>query len=239
MQKVMSKMRRAMQNYRMVEPGDHIGVGVSGGKDSLVLLCALSEMRRFYPVPYTLSALVMDPQFGGTPTDFSPVEALCRKLDVPFVYQPTALGSVVFERREEKNPCSLCAKMRRGILHDMAKEQGCTRVALGHHMDDTVETFYMNLLLNGHIGCFSPVSYLARKGLDVLRPMISLPEKEVRRVCRRLALPVVKSRCPVDGETQRETTKALLRDLERRYPGLREKTLGALERRGIDGWGAK
>ena len=238
MQMLMSHIRAAMQRYNMIEAGDKIAVGVSGGKDSLALLYALSEMRRFYPVPYTVVAITLDMQFGGKPADWSGIQALCDKLGVEYIVRPTQLAKVIFEDRKEKNPCSLCAKMRRGILHDAAKEAGCNKLALGHHLDDAVVTFYMNLLDGGKIGCFRPVSYLSRKDLTLIRPMVFAYERDVAKAARKLDLPVVKSACTADGITERQKVKDLLNKLEKEsgYSSLYQKTIGALQRGGIDGW---
>ena len=238
MQMLMSHIRAAMQRYNMIEAGDKIAVGVSGGKDSLALLYALSEMRRFYPVPYTVVAITLDMQFGGKPADWSGIQALCEKLGVEYIVRPTQLAKVIFENRKEKNPCSLCAKMRRGILHDAAKEAGCNKLALGHHLDDAVVTFYMNLLDGGKIGCFRPVSYLSRKDLTLIRPMVFAYERDVAKAARKLDLPVVKSACTADGITERQKVKDLLNKLEKEsgYSSLYQKTIGALQRGGIDGW---
>jgi len=234
----MSHIRAAMQRYNMIEAGDKIAVGVSGGKDSLALLYALSEMRCFYPVPYTVVAITLDMQFGGKPADWSGIQALCDKLGVEYIVRPTQLAKVIFEDRKEKNPCSLCAKMRRGILHDAAKEAGCNKLALGHHLDDAVVTFYMNLLDGGKIGCFRPVSYLSRKDLTLIRPMVFAYERDVAKAARKLDLPVVKSACTADGITERQKVKDLLNKLEKEsgYSSLYQKTIGALQRGGIDGW---
>ncbi len=239
MQMLMSHMRAAMQRYRMIEPNDVIAVGVSGGKDSLALLVALCNMRRFYPIPFTVKAITLDMQFGGQPTDYSPIERLCDELGIEYIIKRTSLASVIFDERKEKNPCSLCAKMRRGMLHDTAKELGCNKLALGHHLDDAVVTFYMNLLDGGKIGCFAPVSYLSRKDLYLIRPMVFAYEKDVVKVANRLKLPVVKSCCPADGVTERQRVKELIDSLEKEngYSSLYQKTLGALQRAGIDGWG--
>ena len=238
MQMLMSHIRAAMQRYNMIEAGDKIAVGVSGGKDSLALLYALSEMRCFYPVPYTVVAITLDMQFGGKPADWSGIQALCDKLGVEYIVRPTQLAKVIFEDRKEKNPCSLCAKMRRGILHDAAKEAGCNKLALGHHLDDAVVTFYMNLLDGGKIGCFRPVSYLSRKDLTLIRPMVFAYERDVAKAARKLDLPVVKSACTADGITERQKVKDLLNKLEKEsgYSSLYQKTIGALQRGGIDGW---
>lgn len=238
MQKLMGRMRAAMERYHMIEAGDRVAVGVSGGKDSLVLLCALAELRNYYPQPFFLTALTVDPQFGGRPADYSQIEELCQRIKVPFVVRRTELGRVIFEDRKEKNPCSLCARMRRGMLHNMAKEAGCSRIALGHHYDDAVNTFFMNLFECGTLGCFSPKSYLSRKGLWLVRPMVFCEEKEIASVARRYRLPVEKSSCPADGNTARRQTQELVRMLEKDYPDLRAKVMGALQRAGIDRWGA-
>jgi tRNA 2-thiocytidine biosynthesis protein TtcA len=237
-QMLMSRMRAAMQKYNMVSDGDRIAVGVSGGKDSVALLCALAELRRFYPAHYELEAVTLDPNFLGQRADYSPIGRLCRELGVPYTVKPTQLYDVIFEQRREKNPCSLCARMRRGLLHDTAKELGCNKIALGHHLDDAVVTFYMNLLRGGRIGCFSPVSYLSRKELYMIRPMIFTREQEIIRVVNRLNLPVVKSKCPADGVTERQRVAELVSSLEREngYNAIYEKTIGALQRSGIDGW---
>lgn len=237
MQKLMSQMRAAMEDYDMIQEGDKVAVGVSGGKDSLALLYALANMRRFYPKNYSLVAITLDLGFGGESDDHSVVAALCQELDVPYIVKQTQIGEIIFDVRKEKNPCSLCARMRRGALHDAAIENGCNRLALGHHLDDAAETFMMNLLHEGRIGCFSPVSYLSRKKLYMIRPMIYAYEKEVRRAVRNIDLPVMKSRCPNDGESARQTAKDLIHSLEKDYPRLRQKILTALQNGNIDGFG--
>lgn len=198
--------------------GDRIAVGVSGGKDSLYLLYALAMMRRYYPKRYTVIALTADPCFGGAETDYGAVEALCREWDVEYRIRRTNLGKIIFEDRKEENPCSLCARMRRGILHDMAKDAGCGKIALGHHFDDAVQTFLMNLLYGGKIGCFSPKSYLSRKDLYLIRPLVFCEEADIRRAVKKLALPVVKSGCPADGVTARQDTAELIAGLEKAFP---------------------
>lgn len=229
-------MRAAMQKYNMIENGDRIAVGVSGGKDSLALLYALAEMRRYYPAQYEVVAITLDMRFGGKDTDYSEIEKLCDKLGVEFRVKRTELANVVFEYRHEKNPCSLCAKMRRGALHDLAKECGCNKVALGHHMDDAAETFMMNLLSGGCIGSFCPVTYLSRKDITVIRPMVLASESIVSCAAKHAGLPVIKSSCPMDGVSERENVKKLIAELDKKYPMLREKIIGAMQRREIDGW---
>ena len=236
MQILMSRMRAAMERYDMVQPGDRIAVGVSGGKDSLALLKGLAELRRFYPVPYELVAITADPGFFNKQTDYSAIQELCDAWGIEYIVRRTELYKVIFETRTESNPCSLCARMRRGILHDMAKAAGCNKLALGHHMDDAAETFMMNLLSGGTIGSFRPVTYLSRKDLTVIRPMIFATEKEVASAARRENLPIVKSPCPMDKTSERQKVKDLLRELEKDYPNLRGKITGAMQRGGISGW---
>lgn len=236
MKRILSLMRAAVDKYNMIEDGDRIAVGVSGGKDSLVLLYALARLRDFYPKQFSVVAVTLDYQFDGVTGDFSEIARLCAELQVEYVVKHTNLWEVIFVERQEKNPCSLCAKMRRGILHDTAKEHGCNKIALGHHLDDAAETFMMNLLRGGQIGCFSPVSYLSNKDLYLIRPLVFAFEKEVAAAARRTELPVVKSKCPADKVTERQNVKELLKDLEKDYPAVRKKIVGALERSGTDGW---
>ena len=232
--RVLSFTRRALDDYKMIEAGDKIAVGVSAGKDSLTLLCAMAELRRFYPVPFELIAVTIDMGFEGM--DFDPIRRLCEELNVPYHVIPTEISKIIFDVRKEKNPCSLCAKMRRGALHNAAKELGCNVVALGHHFDDAVETFMLNLFFEGRIGCFSPVTYLSRVGLKMIRPMLYMPEKDVRYFASKASLPVVKSTCPADGNTQREEIKKLLGELDRKHDGLRYRIFGAMQRGEIDGF---
>jgi tRNA(Ile)-lysidine synthetase-like protein len=236
MKKLLSLTRAAVDKYNMIEAGDKIAVGVSGGKDSLALLYALAKLRDFYPKPFSLVAVTLDYQFNGVAEDYTEIEALCKELQVEYIVRRTNLWEVIFETRKEKNPCSLCAKMRRGLLHDTAVANGCNKVALGHHMDDAAETFLMNLLNGGKIGCFSPVSYLSNKKLYLIRPLIFAYEKDVAAAARRANLPVVKSRCPMDKVSNRQNMKELLRSLEKDYPAVRKKIVGALERSHIDSW---
>ncbi len=231
---LLSYVRRAVDDYSMIEDGDRIAVGVSGGKDSLALLCALAGLRRFYPKRFELIALTVDMGFEGT--DFSPISELCKSLEVEYRIIPTQLSTIIFEKRKESNPCSLCAKMRRGIIHSSAKELECNKVALGHHFDDVVETFMLNLYFEGRLGCFSPVTYLSRTDITLIRPMIYLPEKDVRYYSKKEELPIVESSCPADGNTQREEIKRMLAELDRQHRGLRYRIFGAIQRGGIDGF---
>ncbi|MBO7175917.1 MAG: tRNA 2-thiocytidine(32) synthetase TtcA, partial [Clostridia bacterium] len=213
MKRILSYTRRAVDDYEMIHEGDKIAVGISAGKDSLTLLYALAGLRRFYPKKFELVAITVDMGFEGM--DFTPIRELCEKLDVPYIVAKTEISHIIFDIRKEKNPCSLCAKMRRGALHNAAKEAGCNSVALGHHFDDVVETFMLNLFYEGRLGCFQPVTYLSRKDITVIRPMIYMPEKDVRYFANRVELPVIKSPCPADGNTERESMKQLLHNLER------------------------
>lgn len=229
-----SYIRRGVDDYQMIEEGDKIAVGVSAGKDSLTLLCAMAELRRFYPKKFELIAITVDMGFDGS--DFSEIKKLCEELNVEYHIAPSQIAKIIFDIRKEKSPCSLCAKMRRGALHNAAKELGCTSVALGHHFDDAIETFMLNLFFEGRLGCFSPVSYLSRIGLKLIRPMIYMPEKDVRYFASKNDLPVVKSVCPADGNTEREEMKNLLNELDRKHKGLRYRIFGAMQRGEIDGF---
>ena len=234
MKRLLSFVRRGVDDYEMIKDGDKIAVGVSAGKDSLTLLCAMAELRRFYPKKFELVAITVDMGFDGT--DFTPIKELCRELDVEYHIVPTQISKVIFDVRKEKNPCSLCAKMRRGALYNYAKEIGCTSVALGHHFDDVVETFMLNLFYEGRLGCFQPVTYLSNTDIYMIRPMIYMPEKDVRYFASKNELPVVKSPCPADGNTEREEMKQLLHKLERENKGLRYRIFGAIQRSELDGF---
>ncbi len=233
--RILSFTRRAVDDYQMIEDGDRIAVGISGGKDSLTLLYALSELRRFYPKKFELVAITIDMGFEQA-VDFSEVKGLCDELNVPYVVVPTQIAHVVFDVRKEKNPCGLCAKMRRGALHDECKRQNCNKLALGHHFDDVVDTFMLNLFYEGRLGSFSPVTYLSRKDLTMIRPLIYAQEKDVRYFINHHPLPVVTSPCPADKHTERESMKQLLMTLERNNKGLRHRIFGALQKSGIDGY---
>lgn len=229
-------MRNAIDTYNMIEENDKIAVGVSGGKDSLVLLYGLHLLSKYYPKEFSIVAITLDPCFENKDSDFSAIEKFCADNKIEYHIKRTELYKVVFVNREEKNPCSLCARMRRGILHDMAKLYGCNKIALGHHQDDAVETFLMNLLQGGTIGCFSPMTYLSNKDITMIRPMITLNESDVEKACKRNNLPVTKSNCPVDKTTVREETKTLVRKLEHDYPALKNKIINAMKKENISNW---
>lgn len=242
MQMMLSRVRSAVDKYNMIEDGDKIAIGVSGGKDSLALLCVLAELRIFYPKKFELHAVTLDMGFSvsesiaAPKTDWSPIAELCRRLDVPYKIIDTEIAKIIFDIRRESNPCSLCARMRRGSLHDAVKELGCNKVALGHHYDDAVITTMLNLFFQGHFACFSPVTDLSRKGLTMIRPLIHAREKEVKAFVRRANLPVIESPCPEDKESERAYMKTYLGDFDHKHRGLYPRIIGALERGEIDGW---
>lgn len=232
----MSGVRRAVQHYEMIKDGDFIVVGLSGGKDSVALLVALAEMRRFYPVSYELAAVTVDMGFAGDNEKFSALESFCNDIGVSYRIEKTLISQIVFEERKEKNPCSLCAKLRRGALNNVALEMGASKVALGHHLDDAAETFMMSVMHEGRIGCFSPVTWYDDRAFSVIRPLIYTPERDIKALVRKMALPVIESSCPENGNTERAEMKKYLRTFDDRYHGLYKRILGAMERREIDGW---
>ena len=236
--RLLSCTRRAVDEYGMIEEGDRIAVCLSGGKDSIALLCALINLSVYYPKHFELVAVTADMSFediGRPAMDFSPVREFCESRG-PFRLVKTHLAKIIFETRKESNPCSLCAKMRRGILHDAAIVAGCNKIALGHHYDDAVETFMLNLFHEGRLGSFSPVTYLDRKKITLIRPLIYAPEKDIRYFLAHNELPVVPSSCPEDGHTEREEMKQLLAQLDRKYKGLKHRIFGSLQSAGIDGY---
>ena len=239
MQKILGYMRKAIQEFDLIENGDRIAVGVSGGKDSLVLLKGLVLLRRFIGIDYTVTAITLDPHFNGEKGNYEPVAELCRELGVEYVLIDTHIGEIVFDVRKEEHPCSLCARMRRGALHDAAVANGCNKLALGHNFNDVVETFVMNLTIEGRLGCFSPKSYLSRKNITLIRPLVFAPEKDIRSAARRNELPIVKSKCPADGATTRQRIKLELAERDKSDRGFSERLFGALRRSGLDGWGYK
>ncbi len=239
MQKILGYMRKAIQEFDLIQDGDRIAVGVSGGKDSLVLLRGLFLLKRFIGIEYDIVAITLDPRFGGTDGDYSAVDEMCREMGIEYKLIRTHIGEIVFDVRQESNPCSLCARMRRGALHDAAKEAGCNKIALGHNYEDVVETFIMNLFNEGRLGCFSPKSYLSRKDITMIRPLVLAPEKDIRSAANRNNLQVVKSKCPADGHTSREATKQFLAERDKLDKGFSDRIFGAMRRAGLDGWGYK
>ena len=228
-------LRRCVDDYGMISAGDGIAVGVSGGKDSLVLLRGLRHLQTYYPAPFRLEAVTIDLGFLGM--DYTPVAQLCREIDVPYTLVKTDIREIVFDVRKEENPCSLCAKMRRGALNDVLNERGLNKLALGHHFDDAVETFLMSLLFEGRISCFKPVTHMTRADIWQIRPMLYAGEGTIANLAEKLALPIVENSCPMDKESKRHEIKTLIQTLSRDYPNLKSKVFGAMQRLPLDGWG--
>lgn len=239
MQKILGYMRKAIQEYKMISDGDKIAVGISGGKDSLILLAGLKMLQRFIGISYELEAITVDPMFNGVPGDYISVEKFCQEYNINYTIEKTHIGEIIFDIRKEPNPCSLCSRMRRGALLNKAEELGCSKLALGHNQDDAVETFFMNLFNEGRIDCFSPVSYMSEKKISVIRPLVLAPERTVSGTAKSLNFPVVKSLCPADGKTNRETMRQFIIDRKRNDRSFSDKIIGALERAEISGWGKK
>ena len=239
MNKILSLTRRCVEDYDMIQPGDTIAVGVSGGKDSLVLLTALAELRKFYPIPFQVVAITLDMGHadGREGMDFSAVAEYCKKLDVPYTIISSEIHHVIFDLRKEKNPCSMCAKMRRGALHNAIKDMGITKIALGHHYDDAIETFFLSLFYEGRLSCFQPVTFLDRTGITQIRPLLYCGEILVRHTAERLNMPVVFNPCPADGNTKRQEIKELIYELQGRYPGLKARVFGSMQRLPLPEWG--
>ena len=233
MQRLMGLVRRCVEDYNMIEDGDKIAVGVSGGKDSLVLLKLLAALRGYHNKAFEVEAITIDMGLG---MDYTGIEALCRELEVPYTVVKTEIGPIIFDYRKEKNPCSMCAKMRRGALNQALLDRGCNKLALGHHYDDAVETFVMSLLFEGRISCFQPVTNLDRSGIIQIRPMLYIHEKTVDNFAQRRGLPIIENRCPVDKQTKREEVKRLIYQLSQTYPDLKERVFGAMQRFPLPAW---
>ena len=234
MQKLLGLVRRCVDDYDMIRAGDKIAVGVSGGKDSLVLLVLLAGLKKFFNKPFELEAITIELGFEGM--DFTPVRELCQQLDIPYTCVKTDIKEVVFDVRKEDNPWSLCAKMRRGALNDTIRSRGISKLALGHHFDDAVETFMLSLLFEGRISCFRPVTYLDRSGVTQIRPLIYAGEQKVSNVAAALQLPIVENPCPQDKSSKRREIKELLKTMSADYPDLKSKVFGAMQRYPLAGW---
>ena len=234
LQHLLSATRRAIQDYAMIEEGDKIAIGISGGKDSLILALALSHLRHFYPKSFEVIGITV--ALGLEPFDLSGVRAYLETLEIPFEVCETAIGQIIFEERQEKNPCSLCSKMRKGALYEWAKQKGCNKIALGHNREDINETLLMSLFYEGRLHTMAPVTYMDQVDLEIIRPLIYVPEKDIRGFAKKLQLPIVKSPCPVDGHTKRETMKQLLATLERETPKVATNLFGAITRSSLEGW---
>lgn len=234
LQQLLSFTRKAVDEYSMIQEGDRIAVGISGGKDSLTLLYAMHGLKRFYPKRFELSAVTVD--LGYSECDFTPVTELCRELQVPYQIVKTDIAHILFEERKESNPCSLCAKMRKGALNQAVKETGCNKVAYAHHKDDIIETMLLSMLFEGRFYSFSPRTYLDRMDLTVIRPMMFVDESDVIGFQNKYNLPVVKSRCPIDGYTKRQYAKELVQQLNKEHHGAKQRMFTAILNGNIKGW---
>ena len=234
LQQLLSYTRKAVDTYHMINKGDKIAVGISGGKDSLTLLYALSGLRRFYPNHFDLEAITVDLGFDGF--DLTGIQELCKKLDVPYTIVKTDIGHIIFEDRKEKNPCSLCAKMRKGAFNEKAKALGCNKLAYGHHKDDLVETMLLSLIFEGRFHTFSPVTYLDRMDITLIRPLMYVDEADIVGFMHKYQLPVAKSPCPANGFTKREYAKYLAAQLNREHPGAVDRMFSAILSADISGW---
>ncbi|MBE6955047.1 MAG: adenine nucleotide alpha hydrolase family protein [Ruminococcaceae bacterium] len=234
-QRLTGLVRRCVDDYHMISPGDKIAVGVSGGKDSLVLLSLMAALREYHPASFSLEAVTVDMGLGGM--DFTPVQEFCESLQIPYYCKKTEIGPIIFEHRKEKNPCSMCAKMRRGALNEVLLERGLNKVALGHHYDDAVETFLMSLIFEGRLSCFQPVTYLDRTGITQIRPMLYIGEKTVENFAKRENLPIVHNTCTADKHTKRQEIKELVYSLSATYPELKSRVFGAMQRLPLPEWG--
>lgn len=237
LQQLLSFTRKAVDDYELIQDGDHIAVGISGGKDSLTLLYALHGLKRFYPKKFEISAITVD--LGHKDFKTEPLKALCEELNVPYKIVKTDIAEIIFDERLETNPCSLCAKMRKGALNEAAKEMGCNKVAYAHHKDDIIETMLLSLIFEGRFHSFSPRTYLDRMDLTVIRPMMYISEADVVGFQNKYELPVVKSKCPVDGHTKRQYAKDLLKELDSAHRGTKNRMFTAILNGNISGWPIK
>ncbi|OFI05026.1 tRNA 2-thiocytidine biosynthesis protein TtcA [Clostridium acetireducens DSM 10703] len=225
MQKILSKFRKAVNDFKLIENGDKIAVGLSGGKDSITLLHLFKKYQRFSPESFDLIAIILD---TGMESDFTKLKEMCTEIEVPLYIIQTHIKEIVFDIRKEKNPCSLCAKLRRGSLNDNAKKLGCNKVALGHHKNDAIETLLMSMFYEGRINCFSPLTYLSRMDIHVIRPMVYIDELEIKNIAKKHNFPIINNPCPANGFTKREYIKNLTYSLENEIPGLKDNLLKAL-----------
>lgn len=233
MQRILSHMRKAIEEYKMIEEGDKIAVCLSGGKDSITMLHTFKNLQIFYPKKFDIIAVSVNPGFEFFDTSF--LEDICNKIDVPLFIEKSNAKEIVFDIRKEKNPCSLCANLRRGVINSIANREGCNKIALGHNQDDVLETFLLNLLYAGNIGTFSPVSYMDRSKVTLIRPLVYTPEKEIKRYIKRNEISVMAKVCPMDGTSKREDMKNLIFSLSKNIPMIRANLFGAIQRN-LDDW---
>ena len=234
MQKILGPMRKAIEHYQMIEEGDKIAVAISGGKDSTTLLLGLKALQRFYPKHFDIIAITVDP--GFTFFDTTLLQRLCDSIQVPLFIEESHIKEIVFDIRKEKNPCSLCANIRRGILNSIATREGCNKIALGHNEDDVLETFLLNLFYAGSLSTFAPVSYMDRSQITLIRPLVYISEKDIKGFSKRAALELMPKNCPMDGVSKREDMRVLIKDFSLKLPYIRANLLGAIQRSGINGW---
>lgn len=234
MQKILSYMRKAIEDFNMIEEGDKIGVAFSGGKDSISMLLGFKALQRFYPKKFDIIAISVNPGFEFF--DTSILKNICEKNEIPLIIEDSHIKEIVFDIRNEKNPCSLCANLRRGILNSVAIRENCNKIALGHNEDDVLETFLLNLLYTGSISTFAPVSYMDRSKITLIRPLIYAPEKYIKRFIRRNDITIMPKSCPMDGRSKRENIKELIKDLSIDIPTIRANLYGAIRRSNIKGW---
>ena len=236
MQHILSTVRQAVDKYGMIEESDTVAVGLSGGKDSIALLASLDRLKNFYPKKFSVVGISVDMGFDDAGDIFAPVREFCAEHEIPYHIEKTKIKEIVFDVRKEKNPCSLCAMLRRGALVSCVKELGAGKLALGHHLDDAAETFMLTLVNEGRIGCYSPVTVYEDTAVTVIRPLIYTREADIRSLVKKESLPVVKSPCPEDGNTDRAEIKNVIRELEINHRGLKKRIITAMEKRGLDGW---
>ena len=234
MQRILSYMRKAIEKYNMIEEGDKILIGLSGGKDSITLAMGLKALQRFYPKKFDMICASINPGFDFFDSDF--LKSTCEKIGIPFIEEKSHIKEIVFDIRNEKNPCSLCANLRRGILNSVAQREGCNKIALGHNEDDVLETFFLNLLYAGNLNTFAPISYMDRSKITLIRPMIYISEKEIRKFIKRNNIEVMPKVCPMDGVSKREDMKKMIIDFEKEIPTIRANITGAIKRANINGW---
>ena len=233
-QKLFMYTRKALDDYHMIQSGDRIAIGISGGKDSLTLLYAMAKLRNFYPIPYQILALTVDLGFGGFHTQT--LAEYANALVVEYHVEKTEIAKIVFDLKEEPHPCSLCSRLRKGAFNDAAIRLGCNKIAYAHHKDDVLDSFLMSMLYEGRIHTFSPVTHLERSKITLIRPLIYAKEGEIRAFARNQNLPVAKNPCPADGETKRAEAKTLLTQLSETVPDTKDRIFSAIRGSGIDGW---
>lgn len=238
LQKLLSSTRKAIDDYSMINEGDHVAIGISGGKDSLCLLLALHRLQQFYPKQFTISAITIDLGYDET-FDLTEVSRLCETLSIPYVIEHTQIADIIFNKRKEKNPCSLCGKMRKGALNQVAQQLGCNKIAYAHHKNDMIETMLMSMLFEGRFYAFPPVTYLDKSALTIIRPLMYVDEADIIGFKNMYNLPVTKSLCPIDGHTKREYAKDLVRQLNREHPGAKDRMFHAILNGKYDDWPAK